>query len=140
MKTSIITVSALSVFSLSTAIAAQPDGSRGDLNGDGKVSRDEMLTSANARFTDTDINQDGYLTKEEIKAAGEENRKKRIGRRGDRQENRFAEADMNDDGQLSLQETTDQAIKRFEKLDSDNNGQLTEEEMRSARKQYRSDR
>jgi hypothetical protein len=40
-----------------------------DANGDGKVSRDEFMAAAAARFDKMDGNKDGFLTPDEMKAA-----------------------------------------------------------------------
>jgi Ca2+-binding EF-hand superfamily protein len=43
-------------------------GKSADANGDGKVSRDEFLARAAARFDSLDANKDGVLTADEMKA------------------------------------------------------------------------
>ena len=40
-----------------------------DANGDGKVSRDEFLAQAGARFDRMDANKDGFVTPDEMKGA-----------------------------------------------------------------------
>jgi hypothetical protein len=46
-----------------------------DTDGDGKVSRNEALAAAAARFDAADANKDGFLTPEEMKAAHRAHRK-----------------------------------------------------------------
>ena len=50
------------------AIATAQDGRglRADLNGDGKITQDEIVSAAKARFADADTNRDGKLTGDEI--------------------------------------------------------------------------
>ena len=50
----------------------------------------------------------------------------------------FAEADTNHDGKLTLAEFAGREEKFFARLDRDNNGVITRDEMASSRKGYRS--
>jgi hypothetical protein len=49
-----------------------------DTDGDGKVTRKEYDTFQNTRFKDTDVNNDGAVTVEEIEAYEEKEREKRL--------------------------------------------------------------
>lgn len=48
------------------AIAQGWRGPRADLNGDGKITQDEIVAASKARFADADTNKDGKLAGDEI--------------------------------------------------------------------------
>jgi hypothetical protein len=115
---------------------APRDGMRADKDGDGRVSRAEAESAANARsaawFDKLDLDQDGYVTQDEMKQARETRRDKAK----HHMEKRFTEADINQDGQLSLDEVQAKLPKladRFTTLDADKNGQLSKEELTRGR-------
>lgn len=111
---------------------APREGMRADTDGDGRVSRAESDAAAAARsgewFDKLDLDKDGYVTKEEMKQARETRRTKAR----HHMEQRFNEADINQDGQLSLDEVQAKLPKladRFSTLDADQSGQLSKEEL-----------
>jgi Ca2+-binding EF-hand superfamily protein len=109
---------------------------RADTDGDGRVSRAEATAAGSERsaewFDKLDLDKDGYVTSDEMKQA-------RATRRGDmkeKMEERFKEADVNADGQLSLDEVQAKMPKlaeRFSTLDKDKNGFLTKSELQRPR-------
>ena len=83
---------------------APRDTMRADTDGDGRVSRAEAEAAGSKRSSDwfdkLDLNKDGYVTQEETRQAKETRR----GEMKARFDERFKEADANNDGQLSLDE------------------------------------
>jgi hypothetical protein len=110
------------------------DTLRADTDGDGRVSRAEAEAASSKKSTEwfdkLDTDKDGYVTREEISQA-------KATRRADmkaRFDERFKEADANNDGQLSLDEVQARMPRladRFTALDKDKNGMLSKEEMAS---------
>lgn len=102
-----------------------------DTNSDGQVTADELTAQAAARFAAADANNDGALTLDEMKAAAQEMHKDRMLKR----------LDANKDGTLSDDEMAKanegrmgkRMTKRFEKMDADNSGSITLEEMTARR-------
>ncbi len=68
-----------------------------DTDGNGAVSKKEMMDFHTARFEQSDANGDGEVTKEEFKAAMEKMRRKHKG-------DKFKRLDANGDGQISEEE------------------------------------
>ncbi|WP_157946944.1 EF-hand domain-containing protein [Thalassobius sp. I31.1] len=129
--------------------AAGPHGDREpvafsdiDANGDGEITAEEFVTfrtaKRTARFEETDTNNDGLLSEEEIKEAGG----RRAARRASRMMDRF---DANDDGLLSMDEMPthggrgdrggngDARESFMERFDEDNNGSINEAEFEAAK-------
>lgn len=102
-----------------------------DTNSDGQVTAEELTAQAVSRFAKADANSDGALTMDEMKAAAQEHHKDRLLKR----------FDANEDGTLSDEEMAKASdgrmgkrmTKRFEKLDADNSGSITLEEMTARR-------
>ncbi len=102
-----------------------------DTNSDGQVTAEELTAQAASRFAKADANSDGALTMDEMKAAAQEHHKDRLLKR----------FDANEDGTLSDEEMAKASegrmgkrmTKRFEKLDADNSGSITLEEMTARR-------
>jgi Ca2+-binding EF-hand superfamily protein len=110
-----------------------PHGMHADQDGDGRVSRAEATNSGAERsgewFDKLDLNKDGYLTQEEMKQA----RATRHGDMKEKMEARFKEADVNSDGQISLEEAQakmPRVAERFTTLDTDKNGMLSKDELK----------
>jgi hypothetical protein len=56
-----------------------------DANKDGQVSKAEALATAEKRFNEADVNQDGFMTKEEMQSAHQKQMQMRQQRRQERQ-------------------------------------------------------
>ncbi len=111
---------------------ASRDTMRADTDGDGRVSRAEAEAAGSKRSTDwfdkLDLNKDGYVTQDETRQAKEARR----GEMKARFDERFKEADANNDGQLSLDEVQAKMPRmadRFSAIDTDKNGMLSREEL-----------
>ena len=141
MKTLSTCVCALALFA-GTAYAGDPPKSdapramKSDTDGDGRVSRAEAESSGAERsgkwFDKLDTNKDGYVTQDEMKQA-RDTRHQQHGDMKEKAEARFKEADVNGDGQLSLDEVQSKMPKlgdRFTTLDKDKNGMLSKEEIK----------
>ncbi len=97
-KQLLFTTLALSLLAV-PALAQPGEGSRGakmfekhDLNGDGVISKDEALKSAEERFTKMDTDGNGEVTQEEAKASHEAMREKMKNFREKRMERKKGEA------------------------------------------------
>lgn len=101
-----------------------------DANGDGKVTKDEIMPRLTKRFDRVDANNDGQVTKAEV---GEHVRK-RVERRVGHMFERF---DPNADGIMTKAELQSQVDKHFARLDTDKNGEVSREEMGDFRKAMR---
>jgi hypothetical protein len=119
------------------AAASPKDGPHGilraDTNGDGKVSKEEAAALHDQHqgdwFDKIDANKDGFLTEDEVRQARDA-RRDHMRARG---EERFKEADINSDGQISLDEAQakmPRLAERFNTLDADKNGMLSKEELK----------
>jgi len=125
MKKSRKILISLATTGLICAVAVSANaGPRGgaDTNGDGNVTRAEMMASVSKKFAKMDVNKDGKLNKADRKA---------------RRDARFAKMDSNNDGGLSPAELKAAKVKRaqerFARMDTDGNGLLSKEEMRKKR-------
>jgi hypothetical protein len=96
---------------------------RADADGDGAVTREEMMAESADRFARLDTDGDGKLTQAELLA--------RFSRGGDREERRapppppgLARMDADNDGTVTRAEFDRLAADRFARLDRDGNGRL----------------
>ena len=110
---------------------------RGDTNGDGKLSREEAAAFKEQKqgdwFDKIDLDKDGFVTQDELRQARDAHRGDKRGDMKARMEERFKEADANNDGQISLDEAQakmPRLAERFTALDTDKNGLLSKEEMK----------
>lgn len=140
MKTP-ISATALAIAALLAGSAIAGDEPRGDAprhdlradtDGDGRVSRAEATTAGAERagewFDKLDANKDGFVTQEETDQA----REARRGMMRERMDEHFKTADINSDGQLSLDEVQakmPRMAERFNAIDQDKNGLLSKEEL-----------
>ena len=151
-KRTILMLSAVTTFAVSSMAAAQPSGggrfAKLDANSDGAVTLQEFESGALARFAKTDANNDGKVTPEERKAAfeafkaahaakrAERGERTDKGPRGERGE-RGPRGEKGPRGERPNANTTftkaDVSAKMkelFAKLDKNSDGKLTEDEMK----------
>src|SRR5882672_2318566 len=143
MKTTLSTCLVAAALFAGIALAGEPprsdaprDEMRADKDGDGRVSRAEATAAGAERsgewFDKLDLNKDGYVTPDEMKQAHETRRENLHANMKQRMDERFKEADTNNDGVLSLEEVQakmPRLAERFATLDTDKNGQLSKEEL-----------
>ncbi len=100
-----------------------------DANKDGTVSREEFDKGHELRVERRMVMKDG--------AAGAPYRGMRMHRMGGMMMggHMFEMADANKDGQVSLQEATDSAVRHFDMTDANRDGQITPDERRQMRRQ-----
>jgi len=97
-----------------------------DQNNDGRISRSEWQRNEQA-FDRMDADKDGFLTKEEMRSAAREFRGKH--------RNGLKEMDKDADGNISRSEWKGKE-ETFNRLDANNDGLLTRDELRAARKRH----
>ena len=144
MKTTYILAGALAVAMGLTAVTADardrggPDRERAsfselDADGNGEVTMAEMEAFKAARFAAADTDGNGSLSVEEMIAARSSDNEDRMERRI----NRFIErADDNGNGTLELDEmgpSEERVTARFERLDTDGSGGISEAEMEAGK-------
>lgn len=130
MKTTLSTcVVALGLMS-GAAMAGDP--MRGDTDGDGRLSRAEATAKASERtgdwFDKLDADKDGYVTRAEMDKARNDRRAEMQAKKDEF----FKSADINGDGQLSLDEVQANAPRladHFTAIDKDKNGMLSKDEL-----------
>ena len=112
------------------------DVMRADKDGDGRVSRAEATAAGSERsgewFDKLDLNKDGYVTQDEMKQARATRNENMRADMQQKMDERFKEADANNDGQLSLDEVQAKMPRladRFTTLDTDKNGLLSKDEL-----------
>ena len=96
-----------------------------DQDNDDRISRSEWQRNEQS-FDRLDADKDGFVTKEELRSAAREFRGKR--------RSRLQEMDADADGNISRSEWKGKE-EIFNRLDANNDGMLTRDELREARKQ-----
>ncbi len=141
MKTQLLMAGIVAGLALNFGAAQAQDGSGPDrdrpgfteldLNGDGQLSAEELRAPAEARFAEADTNGDGALSVEEMQARATERMAQRIAERAERTLER---RDANGDGLLQLTELEDGRGGRiFERMDADDDGMISAAEFDDAR-------
>jgi len=96
-----------------------------DTNQDGKVTREELKADITTRFSAIDTNKDGKVTQDEASqyfTAKRDEMKQKFGER-------LKEADTNKDGKWSKEELSKMPERRFGKLDANSDGFVTQQEL-----------
>jgi len=114
-----------------------------DTNGDGQISPEEMRAQAEKRFGAADADGDGKVTVEEMVAHMEAREEARRAERRQRMAERMLErADDDKDGALSVAEMMPPErtqARRFDRMDANDDGMISEEEFARARHHGRRD-
>ncbi len=122
-----------------------------DKNNDGKLAKDELPERMRGMLRGADANGDGYVTKEELIAMVERQRRsfrESGGRRrtGDPDSTRspeelvkriFEDSDSDEDGKLSQDEVPERMAARFEQVDSNSDGSIDKQELQAAMERVR---
>lgn len=126
-KLLILGVAAATIAAGGAALAGDRGGHRWeslDADGDGEVTLSEMDARQQEMFTAADADGNGAISEEEMKAF---HRGKRAGRHA-----KYL-GDANGDGVVSRAEYDAHAASRFDKLDADGDGMLSDEEIANGR-------
>ncbi|WOI54055.1 hypothetical protein [Parvularcula sp. LCG005] len=132
-------ISALAVSALglcATALAAMPGP--GPRPMEGPKTRAEVVDRVSAHFDAMDANDDGYLTKDEMRKGRQEMRRQKGAERGgDRppRDRGMTRLDADESGTVSREEAMAPAAQRFAAMDTNNDGQLSADEMKAGRDQ-----
>lgn len=111
-----------------------------DLNGDGKVTPEEMATLGQTRFDKADTNGDGFLDAEEMEAHILEMAKEHAAKKSERM---IEHKDADKDGKLSFEEmqpSDKRKDKMFDRFDKDGDGAISQAEFDEAQAQMREKR
>lgn len=107
------------------------DGRRGffqaDSNSDGVLTRAEFDAGRTASFARLDADNNGQLTREEMRAERGEHRGRRGGHRGGGM-HQLASADANNDGNITREEFLARPNQMFERMDDNNDGVISANE------------
>jgi len=98
-----------------------------DQNHDGKVSQQELQTTISAKFATLDTNRDGQLSEDELAAMRANGPGKRHGKG-----KMLAKIDTNGDGAIGRDEAPPRMLERFDEIDADGDGKLTDSELAAA--------
>jgi EF-hand domain pair len=112
--------------------AGGPRQPRPDPLGDATISRAQAQAQAEAQFDKLDKNHDGYLTQEEFAEMFPADSRMRT-----MAPMMMSRMDQDGDGKLSKKEFVDNALKRFDAMDTNHDGQLTKAERDAARASMR---
>jgi len=133
MKKTIFTMTAVILAaSLTAASAAERGGARFDFStidadNNGQITQAEITAFEAANFAQADADGDGLLSKDELLAQFEGRNSDRAANRIERM---ISHLDANEDGAISLEErqSTERSARMFERLDSDDSGTISAEE------------
>jgi Ca2+-binding EF-hand superfamily protein len=92
-----------------------------DVDGDGKLTRDEVTRGLQIAFAQSDSDKDGSLNKVETRALNDQRRQQAS--------TSSPVFDWNADGKVDFKEFANQQLALFDRLDADGDGMLTEQEM-----------
>lgn len=103
-----------------------------DRDGDGQITREEIMKQRDDRFENADLNGDGLLSLEEMQETA-------AARAKDRAERMHARLDKDGDGFISAEEIEPgpRVERRFERVDSNGDGAISKTEFESARTRMR---
>jgi Ca2+-binding EF-hand superfamily protein len=110
---------------------------RADADGNGMLTREEARKAAPLlarQFDAIDVNRDGQISPEEMRAFRRSGRLARSAKAGAKFDLYFTRADTDGDGALSRAEAErnlPRVAKKFERIDRDGDGRLTREEMQA---------
>lgn len=109
-----------------------------DADGDGKITQAEIQALAESRFNDADTDGNGSLSADELAAQAEARNAERA---AERRAAMIERMDENDDGELSLEEmqaarNASPMDRMFDRLDADNDGALSEAELDAAKERF----
>jgi len=143
-KTFIAATATVALLGVGGAALAEQAGPRGphvpplflklDRNNDAALDRAEALRPREQRFARLDANGDGRITVDELDAHLKQRLQRRLMRMRYRMLARF---DADGDGVISKREFTDRAMRRFARIDLNEDGRVTPQELRAARKLHR---
>lgn len=107
----------------------------GDRNGDGVLSLEELPERMRPRFSDLDESHDGVLDREELEKGVQRRRPMQgAGGPGDgfNMVDRMMRRDEDGDGKLSKGEVPPRMAERFDRMDSNQDGFLDQDELQAA--------
>ncbi len=108
-----------------------------DANKDGKLAKDELKGRLKENFSKVDANEDGFITEEEFKSTP----KMTTGSREQKERPTYAklieEMDANKDGKLAKDELKGRLKENFAKVDTNEDGFISEAEFKNAPKRER---
>jgi Ca2+-binding EF-hand superfamily protein len=149
MKSRFLAFAGFTALALALPAAADHHGSKRGAQGpggylmklasenDGAVTRADAEAAIAGQFALIDADGDGYITQDEMKAHQDARRAEMQERRAERAAARWAELDTDGDGRLSLAEYTAARIKPFDRIDANNDGVVTADEIEAMRAQAR---
>jgi Ca2+-binding EF-hand superfamily protein len=148
MKTKITLLVAGLLLAARPAFANEPDDKFKlmDTNADGKISRAEHGSGAQAMFGRMDANADGIVTAEEMNSLQTEKKSSKLkfwekkGKAGLSAAEKISMIDTNGDGQISRAEHEAGSEKMFTKMDANDDGFLSKEECDEGEKMMNKDK